>query len=83
VRHLPRRPLSIWMDCGVFELLLEPNRAMHRLLQSKGYDVTYREYSGGHNYIAWREDAWRGLEALFADDAAGTRNEMKRRAANE
>jgi len=28
--------------------------------------VRYREYSGGHNYPAWREDVWRGLEWLFA-----------------
>jgi enterochelin esterase family protein len=65
VRLLPRRPLSIWMDCGVFELLLESNRAMHALLVARGYEVSFREYSGGHNFMAWREDLWRGLEALF------------------
>lgn len=69
VRYLPQRPLSIWMDCGTFELLLESNRAMKALLHSRGYDVTYREYSGGHNFMAWREDLWRGLEALFALEA--------------
>jgi len=65
VRHGPRRPLKIWMDVGRLEWLLEPNRAMHALLQEKGYDVTYSEFSGGHNYTSWRNDLWCGLEALF------------------
>ncbi len=65
VRHLPIQPLKIWMDVGRYEWLLEPNRRMHVLLQQRGYDVAYREYSGGHNYPAWRNDVWRGLVALF------------------
>jgi enterochelin esterase-like enzyme len=65
VRHGPLRPLRIWMDVGRLEWLLEPNRAMHRVLVEKGYDVAYREFSGGHNYTSWRNDLWRGLEALF------------------
>jgi enterochelin esterase family protein len=27
--------------------------------------VIYREFSAGHNYTAWRDDIWRGLEAMF------------------
>lgn len=59
------KPLRIWMDVGRFEESLEPNRRMARQLRDRGYDVIYREYSGGHNYRAWRDDLWRGLEALF------------------
>jgi len=58
-------PLKIWMDVGVFDFLYDENIRMHALLQSKGYDVTFTEYSGGHNYPSWRNDLWRGLEALF------------------
>jgi enterochelin esterase family protein len=65
VRHMPRQPLKIWMDVGRFEWLLEPNRRMRDLLVERAYDVTYREYNGGHNYPAWRNDLSRGLEALF------------------
>jgi enterochelin esterase family protein len=82
VRYLPRRPLSVWMDCGVFELLLDANRELHRLLVARGYDVKYREYSGGHNYHAWREDVWRGLEALFSSAGEGRRGEHLEHAAN-
>lgn len=80
VRHQPLRPISIWMDCGVFELLLDSNRALRALLVSRGYNVTYREQSGGHNYMAWREDLWRGLEALFPLDES-SRGETRDRQA--
>lgn len=68
VRYLPTRDITIWMDCGIWELLLPSNRAMHALLKERGYDVTYREHNGGHNYMAWRNDVWRGLEHLFAPE---------------
>lgn len=66
LRHGPVQPLRIWLDAGRYEWLLEANRDMHALLQQRGYDVTYREYNGGHNYPSWRDDVWRGLEALFS-----------------
>lgn len=65
VRHMPRQPLRIWMDVGRYEWLLEPNQRLHALLQGRGYDVTYREYNGGHNYPAWRDDLAHGLEVAF------------------
>jgi enterochelin esterase-like enzyme len=61
-----RRPrLKVWMDCGCFERLIEGNRRMLPVLKEAGHRVRYREYSGGHNYPAWRDDLWRGLEWLF------------------
>jgi enterochelin esterase-like enzyme len=65
VRHLPKQNINIWMDVGSLEGLLDCNRQMAALLKEKGYRVTYREYPAGHNYTAWRDDLWRGLEALF------------------
>ena len=65
VRQSQRLPLEIWMDAGKYENLLESNRAMHNLLLSKDYPVTYREYNGGHTYTAWGNDLWHGLETLF------------------
>jgi enterochelin esterase-like enzyme len=60
-----RRRLSVWMDCGVFERLLDGNRRMLPVLKEAGHRVHYREYPGGHNYPAWRDDVWRGLEWLY------------------
>jgi enterochelin esterase family protein len=59
------RPLRIWLDVGRYEWLLDSNRRTHAKLKARGYDVTCREYNAGHNYTAWRDDLWRGLEALF------------------
>jgi enterochelin esterase family protein len=65
VRHGHARGIKIWMDVGNLEYLLEDNRLMHALLKEKEYEVIYREFSGGHNYTAWRDDVWRGLVSMF------------------
>jgi enterochelin esterase family protein len=65
VRHGQAQDINIWMDVGQLDVLLEDNQKMYSLLQEKDYNVTYREFSGGHNYTAWRNDLWRGLEAMF------------------
>ena len=65
VRHGHTRNIKIWMDVGKLDELLEDNRKMNALLKKRGYQVTYREFSGGHNYTVWRDDLWRGLEAMF------------------
>lgn len=68
-QHLPVPPLRIWMDVGRYEWLLQSNREMHALLQKRGYNVTYNEYSGGHAYVAWRDDLVHGLQHLFPVDS--------------
>jgi enterochelin esterase-like enzyme len=65
LRLHPRLPLRVYLDCGRFDPLLAANRKMHALLEERGYEVTYREYSAGHNYPAWREGLAVGLEWLF------------------
>lgn len=64
-RQAAHSPLEVWMDCGRFEVLLEGNQRMAPLLAASGHRVEYREYNGGHNYPAWRDDVWRGLQWLF------------------
>ena len=59
------RPVSVYLDVGRFEPLLDSNREMHRLLRDKGYPVTYRELNAGHNYTSWRNDLGAGLVALY------------------
>lgn len=65
VRYRHAHDLKIWMDIGRMDELLEDNRCMVALLNEKGYSVSYREFSGGHNYTSWRDDLWRGLEEMF------------------
>jgi enterochelin esterase-like enzyme len=61
------RPIKIWMDAGAYDLegLLVSNQRMEALLTQRGYAHTYREYHAGHNFPAWRDDIWRGLETLY------------------
>ncbi len=65
IRAKRSREIKIWMDIGHFDWLLEDNRRLQPILRENGYDVTYREFSGGHNYTCWRDEVWRGLEHLF------------------
>jgi enterochelin esterase family protein len=66
VRYGHARDLKIWMDVGLLEEdLLEDNRRIVALMNEKEYNVTYREFSASHNYTAWRNDIWRGLEEMF------------------
>lgn len=65
VRYTPPPAIDIWMDAGRYEWLLDGNRQMAALLKEKKYKMKYHEFSGGHNYTAWRDDIWRGLETLF------------------
>ena len=59
------KPLHIWMDAGLFDVSLDSTRRLHALLQDQGYEISYHEHNSGHNYTAWRNHIWRGLEALF------------------
>ena len=65
IKHKQSREIKIWMDIGHFDWLLEDNRRLQPILRENGYDVTYREFSGGHNYTCWRDDVWIALENMF------------------
>jgi enterochelin esterase-like enzyme len=65
VRYGHARDINIWMDVGTLDELLEDNRRMIALLDKRQYNAIYREFSAGHNYTAWRDDIWHGLEAMF------------------
>jgi len=38
-----RKPVRFYLETGRFEGLVESNRAMKKVLESKGYDFVYRE----------------------------------------
>lgn len=64
-RHKPTLPRKLWLDCGIYEPLLAPNRAMAALLRERGIAFTYHEYSGGHNYTCWRRELPQALKAVY------------------
>jgi enterochelin esterase-like enzyme len=57
--------IKIWMDVGCFDSLAEDNRRLQPILHGSGYEVTFREFSGGHNYTCWQNEAGIALEQMF------------------
>jgi enterochelin esterase family protein len=73
VRDAPKKSVRVWMEVGIFEgpggglggaSMVAQNRHLRDVLLSKGYDVSYREFSGGHDYACWRGSFADGLIAL-------------------
>ena len=71
----PTLPLRIYMEAGTDEkhygvqagtTLLGINRHLRDVLRLKGYDLMYREFSGGHGDVSWQQTLVDGLEHLFS-----------------
>lgn len=71
-----RADIRIWMEAGSLEgrghrdgipTLLDSNRHMRNVLVAKGYDVSYREYDGGHDYACWCDSQAEALIHLLGD----------------
>ena len=63
-----RLPLKFYLNIGVLEeedTMIGTNRMLRDLLISKGYDVTYEEFKGGHDYLCWGETLAKGLISLI------------------
>lgn len=76
VMGLPRRPLRIYMEAGIYEgnylspegtgaTLLSSNRHLRDVLCLKGYQLTYKEFSGGHENQCWQQSVVDGLVTLL------------------
>lgn len=45
----------VWFATGKDDFLIETSRATVDVLKKHGFDVTFKETSGGHTWINWRE----------------------------
>ena len=68
---MPKPLLDDWADFQIFPRgtgdggsMLATNRHFRDVLQSRGYEVTYSEFNGGHDYACWRGSLADGLIAL-------------------
>ncbi|WP_323032424.1 enterochelin esterase [Paracoccus sp. (in: a-proteobacteria)] len=65
-------PIRFFLSAGLFETgragtagILETSRQLRDVLRLQGYEVAWREYVGGHDYLVWRGALADGLIALF------------------
>ncbi|MFD1019498.1 alpha/beta hydrolase [Thalassobacillus hwangdonensis] len=65
----PVAPVRIYMNAGRLEMqdLLSANSLTYEALRSKGFEVKYRLFNGGHDLLWWRETFLEGLEYLFCE----------------
>lgn len=62
----PHRPVRLHLEVGAQEwMLLAENRRLRNVLRARGYDVTYEEFNGGHDYACWRGGLAAGLAKLL------------------
>jgi enterochelin esterase-like enzyme len=72
---LPALPVRFYLDVGDQETsskedqmsMLDVNRCFRKLLENKGYRITYHEFSGGHEYECWRQTFSIGLISLMGN----------------
>ncbi|MDU8924078.1 alpha/beta hydrolase-fold protein [Pasteurellaceae bacterium LIM206] len=66
-------PLKFFISAGRYETLgneqsiLANSRQLKDVLIAKGYEVTYREYSSGHDYFAWQTILSDSLYSLLSE----------------
>ena len=65
----PRLPLRFYLEVGLKERggeidMVSCNRHFRDILALKGYEITYTEFNGGHDYVCWRGSLADGLLAL-------------------
>jgi len=68
--RLPIRPIRFFVEVGSLEVgppvnMVAANRHFRDVLLAKGYRVSYREFSGGHEYVNWRNGFADGIIALL------------------
>ena len=72
-------PLRFYLDVGDRETVstrgdgldqVTVSRRFRDALVERGYDVTYAEYAGAHDYVNWRRTFADGLVALLGEPAA-------------
>jgi len=60
------RPVRVHLAVGLHEgSMVDQSRMLHQVLRTAGYDATYDEYNGGHDYVCWHGALADGLVRLL------------------
>jgi len=71
VQNTPRVPVEFYLSAGRFETdapgggVLGQTRLQRDALRAQGYTVSYQEFVGGHDVLAWRATLADALRAMF------------------
>lgn len=71
----PKLAVRFYLNAGLLEKttsILPENRRFRDVLLSKGYEVHYSEFNGGHEYRNWRGMLADGLIILLGGDTSST-----------
>ncbi len=65
----PPLPVRFYLEVGLQErssggMMIVSNRHLRDILRLQGYEVTYDEFNGGHDYLCWRGSLADGLMKL-------------------
>ncbi|MEG1254728.1 alpha/beta hydrolase-fold protein [Clostridium sp.] len=66
-KEVDRLPLKFYFDMGVLETkykIIDTNINLRDALISKGYNVDFKWFNGGHDYLSWGESLAHGLISL-------------------
>jgi S-formylglutathione hydrolase FrmB len=58
-------PLDVYFACGENDRLAQSNRQLHRYMNKIGFEHTYEEGPGTHEWAIWDEYLRRGLNRLY------------------
>ncbi len=64
-------PIRVWLDVGDLEDLAPSNDRLAAMLESRGVDVAYRRFPGGHDQTSWAESLVDALPAVFPPASEG------------
>lgn len=73
----PTLPLRFYLEVGLMEsqsVQIDTNRQMRDTLSSKGYNVGFHEFDGGHSFLTWSDGLARGLMDLLPKATLGSRS---------
>lgn len=79
ISNAEQKNLNIYLNAGVFESagedsILDTNHLLFKELKNKGYPIVFQQFSGGHDYFAWRVMLAQGLIQLFKNKEKGSYN---------
>ncbi len=53
-RDSSKKNIKFYIDTGTMRDAQDESRTMRAVLENKGYELRYREYPEGHNWVNWR-----------------------------